>query len=221
MRVSDEGMDLIKQFEGLRQIAYRDAVGVWTIGYGHTSMAGEPAVTPGLKLTRQECAEILARDVATFSKGVAEQLRVPLNDAQFSALVAFAYNVGLGNLRKSSVLAAINAGDFAAVPRRLALWIKAGGRVLPGLVRRRAAEAALFMGQGTAVANQPIAHVEGKPMGRSKTVWSAAITAMLAGLQGFYLAHVNVWWALVAIVIIGAATLIITERFKKSKHEGL
>lgn len=144
MRMTDEGLALIRQFEGFRGSAYRDAVGVWTIGYGHTAMAGPPDVFPGLCISHDEAVGILARDVEVFARGVSAALHVAVTDGQFSALVSFAYNVGLGNFRKSSVLRAVNAGDLAAVPRRLNLWVKAGGRTLPGLVRRRAAEGALF-----------------------------------------------------------------------------
>ena len=144
MKVTEDGLAMIRRFEGFRAAAYRDAVGVWTIGYGHTAMAGPPKVTPGLRITQQEAAEILARDVALFARGVADAVTASLDDGQFSALVSFAYNVGLGNFRKSSVLRAVNAGDFSAVPHRLNLWVKAGGRTLPGLVKRRAAEGAMF-----------------------------------------------------------------------------
>ncbi len=144
MQVSAEGLNLIKRFEGLRTTSYRCPAGVWTIGYGHTSMAGPPAVTSGMAISEVEASAILQRDVETFAREVEACLGVRLNDSQFSALVSFAYNVGIGNFKKSSVLAAINAGDFAAVPRRLQLWVKAAGRRLPGLVKRRAAEAELF-----------------------------------------------------------------------------
>jgi lysozyme len=144
MRMTDEGLALIRHFEGYREKAYRDAVGVWTIGYGHTAMAGPPVVRAGQVISRAEAADILARDVAVFARGVSAAVNVPLSDQQFSALVSFAYNVGLRGFRTSRVLRAVNAGDFAAVPRHLNLWVKAGGRTLPGLVRRRAAEGAMF-----------------------------------------------------------------------------
>lgn len=144
MRVTDEGLALIKEFEGFRAKAYRDAVGVWTIGYGHTSAAGEPVVKPGMVITKEEGTRILRRDVEMFAAGVRKAVKVRLNDNQFSALVSFAYNVGLGAFRTSSVLKAVNAKDFGRVPVRLNLWVKAGGKTLPGLVRRRAAEGALF-----------------------------------------------------------------------------
>jgi lysozyme len=147
MRVTEEGLALIRRFEGFRAKAYRDPIGVWTIGYGHTSAAGPPRVHKGLTISRREAEEILARDVEAFAEGVATSLRIVLNEAQFSALVSFAYNVGLGNFRRSSVLTMANRGDFAAVARRLALWTRAGGRILPGLVKRRAAEGQLFSGR--------------------------------------------------------------------------
>jgi lysozyme len=162
MKMTREGLDLIKAFEGFRSRAYRDAVGVWTIGYGHTSMAGKPEVKAGMEISRAEAEIILARDVDVFADGVRRHVRVVLNDQQFSALVSFAYNVGVGALAKSGVLAAANRGDFAAVPRRLALWNKAGGRVLPGLVKRRAAEAQLF--------NSGVAQVE-KPVMSGRSFW--------------------------------------------------
>jgi GH24 family phage-related lysozyme (muramidase) len=131
MQITHEGLALIKRFEGFRGEAYRDATGIWTIGYGHTSMAGPPEVGAGLMITRAEAADILRKDVDAFSNGVRDLVDAAINDAQFSALVSFAYNVGLGNFRSSSVLKAVNAEDFETVPRRLALWVKAGGRVLP------------------------------------------------------------------------------------------
>jgi lysozyme len=179
MRMTEEGLALIRRFEGLRTDAYRDAVGVWTIGFGHTSMAGPPEVTPGLSISREEASAILARDVEKFAAGVCEAVTVPLNDAQFSALVSFAYNVGLGALRGSSVLKAVNAGDFAEVPRRLALWVKAGGRTLPGLVKRRAAEGKLF------ASDVSTPEVSLPPPAHNNTLW-LVIAAALAALFEYF-----------------------------------
>ncbi len=119
-------------------------------------MAGPPEVHPGLTITEAEAGEILARDVKRFADAVTRDVRTVLTDDQFSALVSFAYNVGPENFRKSSVLKAINARDFDAVPRRLALWVKAGGRTLPGLIARRAAEGELFAkGNGASMRPRP------------------------------------------------------------------
>ena len=145
MQMAEEGFALIKRFEGFRARAYRCPAGVWTIGYGHTAAAGSPEVASGLEISRADADTMLRCDVERFSRDVAASLKVTLEANQFSALVSFAYNVGIGNFRKSSVLAAINGGDLAAVPRCLQLWNKARGRVLSGLVKRRAAEAELFL----------------------------------------------------------------------------
>jgi lysozyme len=144
MKLNDTGFALICEFEGCRTEAYQDVVGVWTIGYGHTSAAGLPSVAPGLTVTRAEATGILMRDLETFSAGVKSAITTQLNDNQFSALMSFAFNVGLGNFRSSSVLKSVNACRFDQVPADLALWVKAGGKVLPGLIRRRAAEGHCF-----------------------------------------------------------------------------
>lgn len=152
MKMTEDGLALIRRFEGFRDTAYRCPAGVWTIGYGHTAQAGPPKVIAGMKISEAEARRILAADAARFADEVRAALTRELSDAQFSALVSFAFNVGAGALRSSSVLAAVNAGRFADVPGRLRLWVKAGGRVLPGLVRRREAEASLFMSEPEAAA---------------------------------------------------------------------
>jgi len=144
MHVNASGMALIENFEGCRTTAYQDCVGTWTIGYGHTSSAGPPTVVPGMAISKAQALAILDTDVGNFSRGVESCVRVPLSDNQFSALVSLAYNIGLAEFRKSSVLRAVNAGQNHAVPALMALWVKAGGKIVPGLVARRAAEAALF-----------------------------------------------------------------------------
>lgn len=212
MKVTSAGLELIKAFEGFRAAAYRCPAGVWTVGYGHTSLAGEPAVTPGMKVTRAEAAAILSRDVTAFTAGVERLVTISLGANQFSALVSFAYNVGLGNFRDSSVLKSVNAGDFDAVPRRLALWNKAGGRVLAGLVHRRAAESALFMAamgqallsaRALAVPNHEWRDMEdarglaepplGKPMTQSTTVLATLVSGgagvVAAGRDVIYEVH--------------------------------
>jgi lysozyme len=225
MKMTEEGLALIRRFEGFRSQAYRDAVGVWTIGYGHTAMAGPPTVTAGQRISADEAVALLARDVQRLADGVAAVVRQPLSDQQFSALVSFAYNVGLGNFRKSSVLKAVNAGDFAAVPRRLNLWVKAGGRTLPGLVKRRAAEGALFLADDTVTTGEapgpraPVEAVRGKPLRASRTMWAAAVAALAACAQGF--SPGRVFAALLVLVAVAAAAIIIFERIRKLKEEGL
>jgi lysozyme len=135
MKMSDKGITLICEFEGCRTEAYQDAVGVWTIGYGHTSVAGPPSVGRGATVTHDEAAEILTRDLETFCAGVRSAitatLRLQRRSRQFPELV------------RSEVGECLSLRD--QVPAELAQWVRAGGKVLPGLIRRRAAEAALFL----------------------------------------------------------------------------
>ena len=152
MRTSERGVDLIKRFEGWRSEAYKDSVGVWTIGYGHTAHAGVPHPRAGMRITKEEGERILRKDLVKYEKAVSDALRVKVNQNQFDALVSFCYNVGPGNLRKSSVLRYTNEGRIPEVPARFKLWNRAGGRVLRGLTLRRTEEAVLFaskVGGGT------------------------------------------------------------------------
>lgn len=226
MKMTEDALALIRQFEGFRGRAYLCPSGVWTIGYGHTSHAGPPAVTRGKDITESEAETLLRSDVENFAKDVTKLLFRELNDKQFSALVSFAYNIGIGALRTSSVLKAINAGDFDAVPRRLQLWVKAGGRILPGLVKRRAAEAAMFMGgtDGASRSDTGIpSRVDGKPARESTTVISAIITAIAALLSGGLgvSGGTRVMALPLAALGIAAALWIIRERLLKSKEEGI
>jgi lysozyme len=230
MHVTKEGMALIKKFEGYRGKAYRCAAGVWTIGYGHTSMAGPPAVAGGLEVSREEANRILAEDVAKFAAEVARVLVVRLADHQFSAIVSFAFNVGIANFRSSSVLKAINSGDLMSVPRRLQLWNKAGGKMLPGLVRRRAAEAGMFIGKGagTGSVRPEVAKPAGKPMRKSTTA-IAAVLSMIAGMFSTVLGvaqeATTAFGATTGLILLaimfGAAFWIIRERRLKANEEGI
>ena len=139
MQISKAGLDLIKQFEGLYLQAYRCPAGVPTIGYGHTA-----GVAMGQTITQQQADDYLRRDVRQFERAVSRLVRVPLTQGQFDALVSFAFNLGEGALAQSTLLRLLNAGDYAGAAAQFDRWNKAGGRVLPGLVRRRAAERALF-----------------------------------------------------------------------------
>ena len=139
-RINAAGLELIKSFEGLRLNSYLDAVGVWTIGYGHTRTAG-----PSQSISYAQATELLRSDVATFEKAVAESVRVPITANQFAALVSFAYNVGSGALRSSTLLRRLNAGDTYGAANEFLRWNRAGGQVLYGLTRRREAERALFL----------------------------------------------------------------------------
>jgi len=144
--INQAGLNLIKEFEGLRTHAYQDSVGVWTIGYGTTAAAGVGIIPKGGKVITEAQAEAYLRAaVEKFARHIAPLLKRPPTANQFGAMVSLAYNIGPGAFARSSVLRKFNAGDFAGAARSFALWNKAGGRVLAGLTRRRAAEASLFM----------------------------------------------------------------------------
>lgn len=140
MRTSQRGVSLIKSFEGLRLQAYKDAVGVWTIGYGATR-----GVKAGMSITNEQAERMLLNDVQRFEPEVERLVQVPLNGNQWDALVSFTYNLGAANLESSTLLRLLNRGDYAAVAEQFPRWNKAGGKVLPGLVRRREAERVLFL----------------------------------------------------------------------------
>ncbi|MFO1122509.1 MAG: lysozyme [Hyphomicrobiales bacterium] len=200
MQQSAEGLALIKRFEGFRARAYRCPAGIWTIGYGHTAMAGPPTVTRGMVLSEAEAEAILRRDVARFAAGVRRCLARELTDAQFSALVSFAYNVGLGSFRASSVLRAVNAGDFADVPRRMQMWTKADGQVLPGLARRRAAEAAMFSGQAPSASPMT---VPDRASRRPRATAAAALASLLSAAAAIVAGPHESW--ILALLFAAAA----------------
>jgi lysozyme len=142
MHISQKGLDLIKSFEGLRLSAYKCPADVWTIGYGTTA-----GVKPGQTITKERAEELLREDVKRFEAQVLRLAKVPLTQGQFDALVSFTYNLGAGNLSNSTLLRLLNAGDYKGAAAQFDRWTKAGGKELPGLVRRRAAERALFEGK--------------------------------------------------------------------------
>lgn len=143
MRISQKGVDLIKHYEGCRLKAYKDIVGVWTIGYGHTG--GD--VHEGQVITQEEAEALLRLDLERFERGVQFQVTVPLTQNQFDALVSFSFNLGLGALKGSTLLKKLNAGDYAGAQREFLKWDMAGGKHVPGLQIRRTAESFLFGSQ--------------------------------------------------------------------------
>ncbi|WP_430444785.1 MAG: lysozyme [Pseudomonas piscis] len=140
MRTSQRGLSLIKSFEGLRLQAYQDAVGVWTIGYGTTR-----GVTSGMSISKEQAERMLLNDVQRFEPDVQRLITAPMNQNQWDALMSFTYNLGAGNLESSTLRRLLNAGDYAGAAEQFSRWDKAGGKVLAGLTRRRAAERELFL----------------------------------------------------------------------------
>lgn len=147
--LSNQGANLIKQFEGLKLTAYRDQVGVLTIGYGTTNavLPADHQITPGMTITQPQADALLHLGVDTkFSPAVNKFVTVPLTQNQFDSLVCFAYNVGPGNLQSSSLLRYLNARNYAAAQLEFLKWNRAGGVAVRGLTRRRLAEAVNFGG---------------------------------------------------------------------------
>jgi lysozyme len=140
MKTSPAGIDLIKRCEGLRLRAYRDAVGVWTIGYGHTS-----ATKPGMSITAATAEALLWDDLGKFEAAITASVDVPLNQNEFDALVSLAFNVGAAAVQKSQLLRRINQGNKMSAADQFLRWDHAGGKVLAGLTARRKAERELFL----------------------------------------------------------------------------
>ena len=139
MKISQEGVNLIKHFEGCRLEAYKCPAGVWTIGYGHTANVKE-----GDSVDQEAAEAFLIEDLESFEQAVTRLVEVPLTQQQFDALVSWTFNLGAGNLAESTLLRKLNNYQYAEVPEQMMRWVRAGGQVLDGLVKRRAAEAALF-----------------------------------------------------------------------------
>ena len=155
LTLSPAGLKLVQSFEGCEKAvmgprrfkAYLDPVGILTIGWGHTNATGRKFAADSV-WTQAECDAALREDMAKFESGVRSLVKVEIEQCQFDALVSFAYNCGIGNLKSSTLLRKVNRRDFSGAAREFGKWNKAGGRVLKGLTRRRAAEATLFQGAG-------------------------------------------------------------------------
>jgi lysozyme len=143
MKISDAGLELIVRFESIRLTAYQDPVGIWTIGAGHTG----PDVRPGLTITRPRAMELLRRDVAGAEAEVRRRVTKPLNQSQWDALVSLVFNAGTAPLT-GTLGRCLNAGDYQGAAGQFGRWVNGtvNGKLvpLPGLVRRRAAEAKMF-----------------------------------------------------------------------------
>ena len=145
MKVNKLGIDMMHHFEGCRLQAYQCSAKVWTIGWGNTYYQDKKPVKQGDKVTQDQADELFEMIMNEFAIEVRNALTKEVNENQFSALVCFAYNVGIGNLKKSTLLRKVNVNpDDETIASEFAKWNKAGGKVLNGLVRRRKAEADLY-----------------------------------------------------------------------------
>jgi lysozyme len=146
MKMNRKGLELIKRYEGYSDKAYLCPANVWTIGYGSTRLITGVAVKKGDRINLVDAEKLLLKETTEFSKGVTRLLNgAQLNENQFSALVSFAYNLGLGNLEKSTLLKIIKADpNSQLIQAQFLRWNKANGKVLNGLTNRRKDEANLY-----------------------------------------------------------------------------
>tara|TARA_R100000234_G_scaffold58967_1_gene35612 strand:- start:1375 stop:1863 length:489 start_codon:yes stop_codon:yes gene_type:complete len=142
MEISQEGIALIKKFEGCKLESYQCAAGVWTIGYGSTS-----GIKEGMEISQQRAEALLLEDVAVFEEAVNKAVKVPLEQHEFDALVSWTFNLGPSNLNSSTMLKVLNDNKKSEVPAQMRRWNKAGGETLQGLIRRREAESLLFQNE--------------------------------------------------------------------------
>lgn len=141
MNLSDRGADFIKGFEKLALDPYPDAAGKWTVGYGHLITPDDGPLAP---ITREQADALFDRDAARFVTGVSGLVRAPIEQQQFDALVAFAFNLGANALAESTLLKCVNAAWHDKAVGEFLRWNKAGGVRLNGLLARRAAEALIY-----------------------------------------------------------------------------
>jgi lysozyme len=140
MKVSQKCVDLVKFFEGFEAYAYLCPANVWTIGYGRTRNVKE-----GDMVTEVQAERDLLEELDEFAEQVLNTVTVSLEENELDALTSWTYNLGVGNLRSSTLLKKLNSGDKNSVPDEMKRWNKAAGKVLAGLTRRREAEAKLWV----------------------------------------------------------------------------
>ena len=184
MQINQAATDLVKRFEGLELEAYRDPVGIVTIGYGYTNRAGfGPGVSMGDKWTEPQAEEMLREGLERFAGQIRPLFQRTPTDNEFGAMVSLAYNIGVGAFSRSTCLKRFNAGDAEGAAEALTWFNKAGGKVLRGLTRRRAAERELFLSDAVSVEPTPKADEERTSPAQSTTIRAAAGTAV-AGAGG-------------------------------------
>lgn len=184
-RINKATVDLVKEFEGLRLTAYRDMVGVYTIGYGTTAAAGV-GITPksGMKITQAQAETYLVAALEKFAATIRPKITAPITENEFGAFLSLAYNVGPDAFARSTALRKFNAGDKVGAADAILMWTKAGGKVVKGLVRRREAEKRLFLTHGNASAPDAPA----TPSTRSAAPSGGLVAAIVAMLAALF------WW---------------------------
>lgn len=227
MKTNQKGVATLIEFEGFRSEAYLCPAGVWTIGFGFTK-----DVKQGDKMTRSEAATRLKVELVEYEQGVLNACTTPPNENEFSAMVCFAFNVGVAGFRKSSVLKSHNRGDKQAAARAFGLWNKAGGKTLPGLTRRRMAEAALYL-EPVAIdeVHMPQAIDEERPMTASTinragvvaggTATVAAVSETIQTVNGLKhgVSELGDWLVPALLVaVVALAGYIVWERLKQRRE---
>lgn len=222
--VSEDGLNLVKKFEGLHKVtqegdvrAYRCPAGKWTVGYGHTR-----GVKSGMRATVAQCNEMLIADLHEAGNAVRRYVNVPLSQNQYDALVSFVFNLGEGNFKSSTLLKRLNQGRYEEVPAQIMRWNKArvDGAVteLRGLTRRRTAEAALFAMDapladdgGDMMIQKPTQEAT-KPLVKSKTLAGAGVAGLATvaqeaatKLEGLVAYSDSIQYAFLALSIAGIA----------------
>ena len=232
LKLSTAGRNVLKRLEALRLTAYQDAVGIWTIGYGHTA-----GVQSGDTLPNPEAADaMLSADLSDFEAAINSAVQ-SCTQLQFDAMCLLAYNIGVAGFLRSTVLKAHNRGDYQSAARAFGLWNQDHhGKILPGLVTRRAEEAAMYLQGSPQVQGEPIdASPDDGPVTGPKTtsrITAGSITAIistvtattasisqLTGEAGTTVAHVKefglppLWFAIAAGVIgLGALAYVLYAR---------
>lgn len=140
MKTSENGIKIIKRFEGCKLESYKCPSGIQTIGYGHTK-----GVKQGDKCTQEQALEFLKQDIEVCERAIAKLVTVQLNQNQFDALVSFTYNLGITNFKSSTMLKYINAKQFIMASNEFPRWVYSNGKKLKGLEKRRKAEKDLFL----------------------------------------------------------------------------
>ena len=147
MRISDKGLDAIKEFEGLRLKAYQDVVGKWTIGYGHLIKLPSERGMLDYEISESLASSMLRVDAEWAENCVNQSVKVPITQGQFDALVSFTYNLGCGALGRSTLLKLLNAQEYSRAADQFMLWNKAEGKEFPGLTKRRTKEREMFLNE--------------------------------------------------------------------------
>jgi lysozyme len=209
MKVTQQAIDLIKEFEGLRLKSYKDPVGIWTIGYGTTSNAGiGVSVADGMKITAGTAEKYLRAAVDNFANDMRPLFTRVASEHEFGAMVSLAYNIGIGAFGRSTCLKRFNAGDVAGAAEALQWFNKAGGKVLRGLVRRRSAEADMMLGNAINVRPEPRPDpVRNNPAASTTLQGGVASATGILGAGGAAIGSLDGNAQVIAVVCLGVALL--------------